>query len=85
MNCFKEEKEDVYYVWKIYEIRKKIIMLKDVYVRNKDILNLVKLMFDFEEYNLENMKCFVSVGFRDEYNMLILICVDRYEMKFFFI
>lgn len=84
MNCFKEEKEDVYYVWKIYEIRKKIIMLKDVYVRNKDILNLVKLMFDFEEYNLENMKCFVSVGFRDEYNMLILICVDRYEMKFFF-
>lgn len=85
MNCFKEEKEDVYYVWKIYEIRKKIIMLKDVYVRNKDILNLVKLMFDFEEYNLENMKCFVSVGFRDEYNMLILICVDRYGMDFFFI
>lgn len=72
MNCLKEEKEDVNYVWKFYENRKKIILLKDIYFRNKDNLNLVKLLFDFEEYNLENMKYFVSIS---------VVCVNMYEIR----
>lgn len=85
LNRLKEEKEDVHYVRKIHETRKKITMLKDVYVRNKDTLNSVKLMPDLEEYNPENMKCFVSVGFRDEHNTSTPICVDRHGMEFSFI
>lgn len=84
LNRLKEEKEDVHYVRKIHETRKKITMLKDVYVRNKDTLNSVKLMPDLEEYNPENMKCFVSVGFRDEHNTSTPICVDRHGMEFSF-
>lgn len=72
MNCLREEKEDVNYVWKFYENRKKIILLKDIYFRNKDNLNLVKLLFDFEEYNLENMKYFVSIS---------VVCVNMYEIR----
>lgn len=54
------------------KIEKKIILLKDIYFRNKDNLNLVKLLFDFEEYNLENMKYFVSIS---------VVCVNMYEIR----
>lgn len=68
LNRLKEEVEDARYVQKFHENRKKIIMLRDIYFGKKDNLNTVKLIPDLEEYNPENMKCFVSVGVRTEQN-----------------
>lgn len=68
LNRLKEEEEDARYVQNFHENRKKIIMLRDIYFGKKDNLNTVKLIPDLEEYNPENMKCFVSVGVRTEQN-----------------
>lgn len=54
------------------KIEKKIILLKDIYFRNKDNLNSVKLLPDLEEYNPENMKYFVSTS---------VACVNMHEIR----
>lgn len=72
LNRLKEEKEDANYVRKFHENRKKIILLKDIYFRNKDNLNSVKLLPDLEEYNPENMKYFVITS---------VACVNMHEIR----
>lgn len=62
----KEERDDVQFVCEFYEISKKYLILKDLYLKNKDCLRLMKVIFNFD------LKCFEGMDYLGNVNVEII-------------
>lgn len=65
-NSMKEERDDVQFVREFYEISKKYSTLKDLYLKNKTCLRLMKVTSNFDS------KCFEGMDYLGNANVEII-------------